>query len=72
MGGGNIDVTEDFAAVAVAPSLIETAEVRRDIPMRVDSATFADRAEQGVQLFSRWAGIIAFVGAVAAIVWLVV
>lgn len=72
MGGGNIDVTEDFAAVAVAPSLIETAEVRRDIPVRVDSAIFADRAEQGVRLFSRWAGIIAFAGTVAAIVWLVV
>ena len=65
-------MAEDFAVGAVAPTLIETAEVRRDIPTYVDGITFVDRAEQGVQLFSRWAGILAFVGAVAAIVWLVV
>jgi len=65
-------VAEDFAVVAVAPTLIETAEVRRDIPTPTYGITFVDRAEQGVQLFSRWAGILAFVGAVAAIVWLVV
>ncbi|EQA97374.1 hypothetical protein V475_01000 [Sphingobium baderi LL03] len=28
---------------------------------------FADRAEQSIQLLSRWAGIAAFVGALAAI-----
>ena len=69
-GGGNIDVAEDFAAVATAPSLIETADVRRDFPMRAD-ITIADRAERGLQLVSRWAGILAFVGTVAAIAWLI-
>lgn len=38
--------------------------------MRAD-ITIADRAERGVQLVSRWAGILAFVGAVAAIAWLI-
>ena len=64
-------MAEEFAAVATAPSLIETAEVRRELPARVDGFTFADRAESGIQLVSRWAGILAFVGAVAAIAWLI-
>src|SRR3546814_7344160 len=64
-GGWNIDVAEEFAAVATAPTLIETAEVRRDFPVRVEGKTFADRAESGVQVLSRWAGILAFVGTVA-------
>jgi hypothetical protein len=70
-GRRNIDVAEEFAAVATAPSLIETAEVRREIPMHVGSTTFADRAESGVQLLSRWAGILTFVGALSAIAWLI-
>ncbi|WP_313807569.1 hypothetical protein [Sphingobium sp.] len=65
-------MAEDFAAVAVAPSLIETADMHRDVPMRVGSVTMADRAERGVQLVSRWAGIVAFVGAIAAIGWLII
>jgi hypothetical protein len=64
-------VAEEFAAVATAPSLIETAELRRELPARIDGMTFADHAESGVQLLSRWAGIVAFVGAVAAIAWLI-
>ncbi|EPR16001.1 hypothetical protein M527_22625 [Sphingobium indicum IP26] len=51
--------------------MIETAEVRRDFPVRVEGKTFADRAESGVQILSRWAGILAFVGTVAAIAWLI-
>ncbi|WP_176590057.1 hypothetical protein [Sphingobium sp. EM0848] len=66
-------MAEDFAGVAVAqPSLNEKMEARRNVPARADAVTFADRAEKGVQLLSRWAGILAFVGAVAAIAWLVI
>ncbi|UZW55988.1 hypothetical protein NUH86_04130 [Sphingobium sp. JS3065] len=65
-------MAEEFAAVAGAPSLIETAETRRDVPAYAGSVTMADRAERGVQFVSRWAGILAFVGAVAAIAWLIV
>ncbi|KEQ55480.1 hypothetical protein BV95_00118 [Sphingobium chlorophenolicum] len=64
------NVAEEFAAIAGASSLIETGEVRRDMPARFESVTIADRAERGVQLVSRWAGILAFVGTVTAIVWL--
>ncbi|WP_375195437.1 hypothetical protein [Sphingobium sp.] len=72
MGGGNIDVAEDFAGVAVVqPTLIDTADVRREMPVHANSISFADRAESGVQLLSRWAGILAFVGAVAAIAYLI-
>lgn len=67
-GGGN--VAEDFAAVAAAASLTETADMRRDVPART-GITIADRAERGVQLVSRWAGILAFAGALAAIAWLI-
>ncbi|WP_363754715.1 MULTISPECIES: hypothetical protein [unclassified Sphingobium] len=70
-GRRNIDVAEEFAAVAAAPSLIETAEVRREIPVHAGSTTFVDRAESGVQLLSRWAGILTFVGALSAIAWLI-
>jgi hypothetical protein len=70
-GRRNIDVAEEFAAVAAASSLIETAEVRREIPAHAGSTTFADRAESGVQLLSRWAGILTFVGALSAIAWLI-
>lgn len=71
-GGGNIDVAEDFAGVAVAQaSLMEKAEARRDFPMRTVAPTFADRAESGVQFVSRWAGILAFVGTIAAIAYLI-
>jgi len=70
-GRRNIDVAEEFAAVAAAPSLIEAAEVRREIPVHAGSTTFVDRAESGVQLLSRWAGILTFVGALSAIAWLI-
>lgn len=64
-------MADDFAAIAATPSLIETTELRRDLPGHMGTPTIADRAERGVQLVSRWAGILAFVGAVAAIAWLI-
>ncbi|KKW92798.1 MULTISPECIES: hypothetical protein [Sphingobium] len=65
-------MAEDFAGIAVVqPSLMDKAEARREFPVRADAATFADRAESGIQFVSRWAGILAFVGAVAAIAWLI-
>lgn len=51
--------------------MIDATDVRRDIPARADHTSFADRAEASVQLFSRWAGILAFVGAVVAIAYLI-
>ncbi|WP_162854596.1 hypothetical protein [Sphingobium estronivorans] len=58
--------------VAVAqPSMTEKTERRPSLPMDGAAVIFADRAEKGVQLFSRWAGILAFVGAVTAIAWLI-
>ncbi|WP_242122696.1 hypothetical protein [Sphingobium sp. Sx8-8] len=65
-------MAEDFAGVAVVQaSLVDTAEIRRDVSVHANPMTFADRAESGVQLLSRWAGILAFVGAVAAIAYLI-
>ena len=57
--------------MAATPSLVETADIRRDIPMRNDSFDMVDRAEQGIQFISRWAGILAFAGALAGIVYLI-
>ena len=58
------------AAAIVQPSMTEMTEVRRsaDSPAAL---TFADRAENAVQLLSRLAGVGAFVVAVTAILWLV-
>lgn len=65
-------MAEKFAAVAVAePSLMEAASPRQDLTVRTDPVNFADRAERGVQLFSRWAGILAFAGTIAVIVYFV-
>lgn len=71
MSGGNIGVAEDLAAAVNTPSLIETADVRRDLSVRTNNLSAADRAERGIQLLSRWAGILAFAGALAGIVWLI-
>ncbi|HEX7742217.1 MAG TPA: hypothetical protein VF489_13825 [Sphingobium sp.] len=63
-------MADDFATVAVAQhSNIPPADGGRSIPAAVVGRTAADRAERAVDLLSRWAGILAFVGAVAAIVW---
>lgn len=65
-------MAKEYGAVAVAQhSVADVAEVRQDVPARPPVISLADRAESGVQLLSRWAGILAFVGAVAAIAWLI-
>jgi len=50
---------------------MEAASPRQDLTVRADPVNFADRAERGVQLFSRWAGILAFAGTIAVIVYFV-
>jgi hypothetical protein len=63
-------VADDYAAVAVAQHSI-TSAADRGCAMPAPARTVADRAERGVELLSRWAGILAFVGAVAAIAYLI-
>ena len=68
--GGLTNVADEFAAVAVAqPSSLPTTEAILSSPSHSTAITFADRADRGVELLSRWAGIVVFVGAVAAIAW---
>lgn len=66
-------MADDFAAVAIAQhSITPAADSGRSLPIPVPSLTVADRAERGIELVSRWAGILTFVSAVAAIGWLIV
>ncbi|WP_152639846.1 hypothetical protein [Sphingobium bisphenolivorans] len=72
-GGGDIHVAEEFGAVAVVRSPVSNAaDARVELPARVQEPSLAERAESGVQFISRWAGILAFAGTVAAIIWLLV
>ena len=67
-------MADDFAAVALAQpsSLNKSASERSILAFEARPEIFADRAERGVEIFSRWAGIISFAAAVAAIVWFIV
>jgi hypothetical protein len=66
-------VADDFATVAVAqPSSLNSAvQQRTEITVEAMPRPFADRADRGVEIFSRWAGIFAFAAAVAAIAWII-
>jgi hypothetical protein len=65
-------VANDFAAAAVAqPSSLSTASERSRLTYEARPEIFAARAERGVEMFSRWAGIISFAAAVAAIIWFI-
>ncbi|HJT38857.1 MAG TPA: hypothetical protein VJM79_03925 [Rhizorhapis sp.] len=65
-------MADDFAAVAVAQhSISHAAEAGRSFQPAAATVSAADKAERGIQLLSRWAGILAFVGTVAAIAYLV-
>ena len=66
-------MADDFAAVAVAQpsSLNNTASERSRLTYEARPEIFADRAERGVETFSRWAGIISFAAAIAAIIWFI-
>lgn len=66
-------MADDFATVAVAqPSSSNSAvQGRAEITVEAAPRQFADRADRGVEIFSRWAGIFAFAAAVAGIIWAV-
>ena len=65
-------MVDDFAAVAVAqPSSTPAADAGRIYSGNPTAPTFADRADRGVELLSRWAGITTFVATVGVIAWLV-
>lgn len=67
-------MADDFTTIAVAqPSSMSKAANRcGDVPFEIRPAVFADRAERGVELLSRWVGIAAFAAAVAAIAWMII
>ncbi|WP_066523619.1 hypothetical protein [Sphingobium sp. EP60837] len=62
-------MADDFATVAVAQpsSLNSTTDQRRRVAFETAPRAFADRADRGVEILSRWAGIGTFAAAVAAI-----
>ncbi|HKT78292.1 MAG TPA: hypothetical protein VJQ78_16285 [Sphingobium sp.] len=66
-------MADELAAVAVAQHAIpQAAERRRSFEPAAPVMSMADRAERGIQLLSRWAGILTFLGALGAIAYLVV
>ena len=65
-------MADDFATVAVAqPSQGRLHEGDIGIPAPLPAASFADRADRGVELLSRWSGILTFAGVVAGIIYLI-
>ena len=70
--GGFQNVADDFAAVAVAqPSTHKANEANVVIAAPSPTISLADRADRGVELLSRWAGILIFAGVVAGIAYLI-
>jgi hypothetical protein len=51
--------------------LNSTTDERRGVAFETAPRAFADRADRGVEILSRWAGIGTFAAAVAAIGWLI-
>ena len=65
-------MANDFATVTVAqPSQARPQAGGTVIPPPLPAASFADRADRGVELLSRWAGILTFAGVVAGIIYLI-
>lgn len=66
-------MADDFAAVAVAQPSPMNGIIGERHPIAIDATprSFADRADRGVEILSRWAGICTFAAAVAAIIWFV-
>ncbi|WP_037470648.1 hypothetical protein [Sphingobium sp. DC-2] len=65
-------MADDFAAVAVAqpsPGRSHDAEAIR--PAALPASSLADRADRGVEILSRWAGILTFIGVVAGLAYLI-
>lgn len=70
--GGFQNVADDIAAGAVAePSSRRTHETVRTIAPPSPVISFADRADRGIELLSRWAGIAIFFGVVSGIAYLI-
>ena len=64
-------MADDFATVAVAQhSITHAAQAGRSFQPAVPTVSAADKAERGIQLLSRWAGILAFAGTLAVIAYL--
>ena len=65
-------MADDFAKVAMArPSQGRPHAVDIVLPAPLATASFADRADRGVELLSRWAGILTFAGTVAGIIYVI-
>ncbi|MBY2927918.1 hypothetical protein FIM10_04410 [Sphingomonadales bacterium 56] len=67
-------MADDLAPVAVARPSSTGGSTARPIPSQPSLAQrpFADRADRGVEILSRWAGIFSFAAAVGAIGWLLI
>ena len=65
-------MADDIATIAVAQHTHSpSADAGSTFALSQPSLTIADRAEWGIQLVSRWAGIIAFAAAIAGIGYLI-
>lgn len=65
-------MADDLATAAIAqhslpPVMEDSRVVARTAPLQSPD----DAIERGIQLFSRWVGILAFIGTVAGIIYLV-
>ncbi len=66
-------VADDFAVVASRQSSFsDAAGTGHALPKPTAPRSIAERAELPIELLSRWAGILAFCGALGLIAWLIV
>ncbi|EQB30041.1 hypothetical protein [Sphingobium ummariense] len=64
-------MADEIATIAAAQPKAGHARTITHPSQQVADQNIVDRAENAIQLLSRWAGILAFVGAVAGIAWLI-
>ena len=63
-------MADDLAPVAIArPSSVAASAARHGHSAPIAHQSFAARADRGVEIFSRWAGIVTFAAAVGATCW---
>lgn len=62
---------DNVAMAAIRQPRLDMAEALQNMEPQGRSRLLADRADDVVHVLSRWAGILAFVGTVAFIGWLV-
>ncbi|QPI73748.1 hypothetical protein [Sphingobium sp. Cam5-1] len=63
-------MADDLAPVAVAQH--SSFDNNKDCASKLAYSSFADRADRGIEILSRWAGIVTFAAATCSIIWYLV